>query len=331
MLEVKEIGISHIDPAESGQLVQLESELAHYHELGFRLVEINLSRFPHLIVNGELRRKQLAEFRSVLENFDLRYSLHGISRLNLAYDPRIELCNQIMRCQIEICRAIRATCLVYHSGLQSLEGIHYGYGTRKSLYSEKELNAGVLRERDSLKRHAREAGEAGVLVVVENGIPLLWEYDLIARFGRPRSDLVKHDPALHLRPILRQLEGIDHPNVGLVLDVGHLFIAANEIGFDYLEAIEEASAWVRHLHLSDNFGQLEQGSDQEYVRIVFGESDLHLPPGWGIIPFSDVFTRLPDYKGDLILEIKPFFRDYLDECLQNTRNFLEDLNVRCVQ
>jgi len=52
-----------------------------------------------------------------------------------------------MQSQIEICREIRASCLVYHSGLQSLEAIHYGYGERKSLYSEVELSAGVLRSR----------------------------------------------------------------------------------------------------------------------------------------------------------------------------------------
>jgi sugar phosphate isomerase/epimerase len=279
---------------------------------------------PHvsiLIVICQLRLKQLANFAAVLESFDLRYSLHSISRLNLAYDPRLELCNQIMRSQIEICRAIHATCLVYHSGLQSLEAIYHGYGGRRSLYSDAELSAGALREQEALRMHARMAADADMIIGVENGVPVLWEYELIEKFGQPRSELVKHDPALHLRPILRQLESIDHPNVALALDVGHLLVAAKQLGFDFLAAIE-ASPWVRHLHLSDNFGQLEQGSDQEDVRIMYGESDLHLPPGWGSIPFGDVFARLPNYEGALVLEIKASFRDHLDECLQNTRKFL---------
>jgi len=320
-MDIEDIGISLMEPAGSSQLVQLESELACYQELGFRRVEINPARF-HLIVNGQLRSKQLANFAAVLKNFDLGYSLHSLSRLNLAYDPRLELCNQIMQSQIEICRAIRASCLVYHSGLQSLEAIYYGYGGRKSLYSDAELSAGALREQEALRMHARMAAEADMIIGVENGVPVLWEYELIEKFGRPRSELVKHDPALHFYPILRQLESIDHPNIALALDVGHLFVAANQLGFDFLEAIQEASPWVRHLHLSDNFGQLEQGSDQEDVRIMYGESDLHLPPGWGIIPFSDVFARLPNYEGALVLEIKASFRDHLDECLQNTRKFL---------
>lgn len=320
-MDIQVIGISHMDPAGSGQLLQLESELAHYYQLGFRHVEINPSRF-HLIVHGQLRLKQLANFAAVLENFDLRYSLHSISRLNLAYDPRLELCNRIMRSQIEICRVIHATCLVYHSGLQSLEAIYHGYAGRKSLYSDAELSAGVLREQEALRMHARMAAEAGMIIGVENGVPVWWEYQLVEKHGRPRSELVKHDPALHLGPILRQLEQIDHPNVALALDVGHLFVAASQLGFDFLGSIGEASPWVRHLHVSDNFGQLEQGSDGEDVRIMYGESDLHLPPGWGSIPFSDVFSRLPDYKGGLVLEIKASFRDHLEECLQNTQRFI---------
>ena len=115
---------------------QLERSLAYSHELGFRLVEIDPSPFS-LIVNGELRRPQLENFVAVLENFDLRYSVHGLMRLNLAYDTRRELCRRIMLCQIEICRAMGASRLVYHSGLQALDAVRYG--VRRSLLTKEEL------------------------------------------------------------------------------------------------------------------------------------------------------------------------------------------------
>jgi hypothetical protein len=63
----------------------------------------------------------------------------------------------------------------------------------------------------------------------------------------------------------RLLEAIDHPNVGMAMDVGHLYIAARDMGFDYLEGISQAAPWIRHVHISDNFGNLDQGFDIERV------------------------------------------------------------------
>jgi sugar phosphate isomerase/epimerase len=157
---------------------------------------------------------------------------------------------------------------------------------------------------------------------MENGDPHLWGYTVLDRFVAPREALVKHHPRLRISPIVRQLEAIDHPAVGLTLDVAHLHIAAHEIGFDYLEAVREAAPWVRHLHANDNFGRLDRGVDLEMDRWAFGEADIHLPPGWGCIPYRQVFARLPEYEGDLILEIKPGFYDLLGQALQDTRRML---------
>ncbi|MEZ4836430.1 MAG: hypothetical protein R2873_31300 [Caldilineaceae bacterium] len=68
------------------------------------MIEVNPQPFA-IIMDGEIRPQQLANFVSVLRNFDLRYSIHSYNRLNLAYDPRHDLCKRIMACQIEICRA----------------------------------------------------------------------------------------------------------------------------------------------------------------------------------------------------------------------------------
>jgi sugar phosphate isomerase/epimerase len=64
---------------------------------------------------------------------------------------------------------------------------------------------------------------------------------------------------------------------------------------------------------------LDSGFDSEPDRWPYGEADIHLPPGWGSIPYAEVFARLPDYQGDLILEIKGGFVDYLGESLATMR------------
>ncbi len=324
MIHIRDIGISLNTPDHSSQLGQLEQDLTYFQELGFPLVEIDPSPFC-LIVNSEVRQPQLQDFLDVLENFDLRYSIHGLCRLNLAYDPRHDLCRRIMLCQIEICRVVGAARLVCHSGLQALDAMRYG--VRGSPLTDEELATGARQEIKALQDLAPIAADAGVTICMENGDPHQWEYDCLARFGLPRSEILKHHPRLHVGPIVRQLEAIDHPNVAMTLDVGHLYIAAHDLGFDYLEAICEAGPWVKHIHISDNFGHLDRGFDAEHDRWAYGEADLHLLPGWGSIPYREVLARLPNYEGDLILEIKSGFREYLGEGLETMRVILNDIEI----
>ena len=222
--------------------------------------------------------------------------------------------------QVEFCRRVGAHTLVYHSGLQALGDVERG--ARLSLLTDEELVEGAAREVAAFKGIAPVAADAGVTIGMENGDPHLWEYTVLDKFNRPRAELVKHHPRLRVGPIVRQLEAIDHPNAGMTLDIAHLHLAAREIGFDYLDAVSEAAPWVRHLHVNDNFGILDRGIDSEIDRWAFGEADVHLPPGWGRIPYPGVFARLPDYQGDLILEIKAGFYDHLPEVLADMREQL---------
>lgn len=318
-MHVHHFGLSINSPPGLDRFAQLERALQFARALGYTMVELNPAPYA-LIINGEINRNALADFVAVLRNFDLRYSLHGLLRLNLAYDPRHELCKQIMACQIEICRAAKITMLVYHSGLQALDELRYG--RRSTPLSEDDLKAGAAREVHAFKQLAPLAADAGVTIGMENGDPHLWEYVVLERHGLPRAALTHHHARLRIEPIVQQLEAIDHLSIGLTLDVAHLFIAAHELNFDYLRAVEVAAPWVRHLHINDNFGRLDAGVDQEPDRWAYGEADLHLPPGWGCIPFRDVFARLVSYSGDLILEIKPGFADYFAESLHTLRALL---------
>jgi sugar phosphate isomerase/epimerase len=311
-------GFEGVDP-----LRQLEQALTYGQALGFDMVEIDPTAFS-LIINGELRSPQLADFLAVVRNFDLRYSMHGLMRLNLAYDPRHELCRRIMACQIEIARAMGATRLVYHSGLQALDDARHG--VRRSLLTDEELLEGAKREVDAFIALASFAADAGVVIGMENGDPHEWEYNVLAQYDRPPADLPKHHARLHIGPIVRQLEAIDHPNVALTLDVGHLFIAAHELGSDFLEEVREAAPWVKHIHAHDNFGLLDRGFDAKQERWPFGEADLHMPPGWGAIPLREAWACLQDYDGDVILEIKPGFWGYLDQALVAMKKTLSEIS-----
>ena len=58
-----------------------------------------------------------------------------------------------------------------------------------------------------------------------------------------------------------------------------------------------------------------------------GIGDLHLPIGWGNIPYEDVFRIMAGYDGIYILELQErFFENgysMLNEALQDLRDMLE--------
>lgn len=318
-IQVEAIGLAAGVSAGHKRMQRLAEMLDAIQQSGYELVELSISSLG-LIFDGDVHRQALDDLVAVTRQFDLRYTVHGLNRLNLAYDSRRALSQRIMAAQIEVARAIGADVLVYHSGLQALDAVRHG--VRHTLLSDEELVEGAAHEVVALKALGDVAADAGVVIGMENGDSHLWEHELLARHGQPHAALSKHHARLHIAPIVRQLEAIDHPNVGMTLDIAHLHIAANDMGFDYLDAVSEAAPWVRHLHANDNYGRLDWGFDNEPDRWPYGEADVHLPPGWGLIPYTDVFARLPDYRGKLILEIKSGFADYLGESLLNMRGFL---------
>jgi sugar phosphate isomerase/epimerase len=90
-----------------------------------------------------------------------------------------------------------------------------------------------------------------------------------------------------------------------------------------MEAVAEAAPWVRHLHMNDNFGRLDRGENSGYNRWVFGEADMHMPPGWGQVPYPQVFDPLGDFSGDIILEIDSAFLDYAPDARDQVADWVE--------
>jgi sugar phosphate isomerase/epimerase len=310
------IGIDFCGLGQINQLKQVEQNLGILVDMGYKVVEIGLEQF-NLIINGEIRQAEYQNFKAILNNFDLTYSVHGYIRLNLAYDERIELCRKIMNAQIEFCHGIGAKRLVIHSGLESLTTIRQG--VRNTLLSDEELRQGEINEVVALKASGKIASDADVLICVENSDAHLWEINVIQQGGGKPSDLAKYHARLLLPKITKQLEEVDHPNVAMTLDFGHLFIASKVVGFEYFQAIKQAAPWIRHLHVSDNFGNLDRNVYHEPNRWAFAEADMHMPPGWGCIPLDTAIACLPDFSGYVILEMNEGFRDSFQNALLNTK------------
>jgi len=320
-MDITAISLAVGSGLQDGLLSSLEAALRHITQLGFTGAEITVQAVS-AVVNGRLHKPQVQRVQALLSQFDLYYTVHAPNRLNLAFGEPAEMQFDVLRACIEFCGAIGAPILVYHSGLQALDAARAGL---RSLPTEEELREGYKREVTTLRELAPLAADLGVTIAMENGDPHLWEYQLLKAHGHSPEELPRYHARLHISPILEQLAAIDHPAVGLCLDLGHLHVAAGVLGFDYLEAVSQAAPWVRHLHINDNFGKLDAGFNSEADRLPFGEGDLHLPPGWGIIPYREVFARLPQYRGAVVLEIKPRYVEHLDEALATIQTLITSM------
>jgi sugar phosphate isomerase/epimerase len=86
--------------------------------------------------------------------------------------------------------------------------------------------------------------------------------------------------------------------IGATWDVGHLNIMRKE-GFKEKDIIEESkriAPYVKHIHLTDNFGY----------------SDSHLPPGMGNVPFKEIMKEMEKagFKGKGIVEAGGFVQHF---------------------
>lgn len=82
--------------------------------------------------------------------------------------------------------------------------------------------------------------------------------------------------------------------IGATWDVGHINLGKKHgmTDKDILEDTKAIAPYIKHVHLTDNFGI----------------SDSHLVPGMGNVPFKEIFKELEkvNYKGKEILEIGGF-------------------------
>ncbi len=69
------------------------------------------------------------------------------------------------------------------------------------------------------------------------------------------------------------MKAVDSPRVGITLDVGHVGVYGKG---EYSRWIRMMAPYIRHVHLSDNHGMVDE----------------HLPLGSGIVDFKEVFASL---------------------------------------
>lgn len=263
-MSFKGIGIDAHSPRINGILFRLEDDLKRFEQFGFDYVEIPVHGVDG-IINGSLNDRVIGKLKNTLAKFSFKYSVHAPDPLNLKDINFSKEHYKVLKASLEFASKINSNVLVYHLGTLK----------DKSIFPKKARQ----NEIEVLKEMAVCAQENDIKICVENGDQSIME-------------------------VVEVLEKINEENVVMTLDLGHGYLAANYLGFDFLKEIKIAKPYIQHIHLHDNYGKVDLTDYQSEInRIPYGLGDLHLPPGWGDIPIYEVFKILNDYQGVVIAEV----------------------------
>ena len=224
-----------------------------------------------LILGGGLDPYRLRAVGELLLDAELTYTVHAPLEVNLMDLTSHGLQRDVLDASLRFAEGIGAGLVVCHAGQR--------VGARDARYS---MGDQLSAERSDLREAGDLAAELGVTIAVENYYP-----------EQPILRGAVYDYSVWPSQLAEQVSTVDHPAVGICLDVGHAALAAGFFGFDLVEECAAVASLVRHVHLHDNLQKTNlTGEPQVSEHTVYGLGDLHLPPGRGNIPLEDLFRRI---------------------------------------
>lgn len=289
----RSVGINH-----PGNCSNLSDSLQVGKNAGADFVELLLPDLG-VILGGRLDGTRLAQVSRSLSEIDLPYTVHAPLEADLMDLGRQELQKEILISSVRFAGEIGASTVVCHAGRR--------IASRDVRYRLKDQ---LSTERAALREIGDVAEELGVTIAVENYFP-----DRSVLTGKV------YDYSVWPSDLAEQVAAVDHPAVGVCLDVGHAALAEEFFGFDYIEECAAAAPLVRHIHLHDNLRKTCDSVDPaDYGDPVCGVGDLHLPPGRGSVPLVELFSRV-DFPADpgCCVELSPGLFGEAPEAIRSAR------------
>ncbi len=285
----KGVGVNIADNETVADPDKLERKLAIISELGFDVAEIPVHAME-VIHNGRIEREKLKTYTKLLRRFPLKYSVHAPYDLNLFRTDDRETEQRTLLSVVEICGEIGADVLVYH-GARYVGEEQFMYPQSWRNYSEAEKQSLLREEQEWLRRAGDRAQTLGVRIGIEN--------------LRPYPECPEYGYAVLPHLLAEQVRNIDHPQVGITLDVGHFYMTSRKFQLDMSKQMQAIAPHVIHLHVHDNFGKLSYSSEKDQFQLrTLGRGDLHMPIGTGEVPMDTFAEMLPNFQGYVIHELR---------------------------
>ena len=250
-----------------------------------------------VIVGGRIIDDRLRKLHGICAARPLAYTFHLPLVANLANGQRAARDREVLDAFIEVGAAIGADVLVLHPG--RIPG-GAGPATQRDA---------LARERDGLRHLAERAAAHGLFVSLENPPP---GRDVVAGTIGPHG--------LDPRDVLSQVRQVNHPHLHATFDFSHAWLAAAYLGFDFAASARALAPAVGHLHIQDCCGLPALDAPARFAdEVAYGVHDLHLPVGWGTIPFTDIIPTLAVLPGcRMTIELMERFWPELEATLATT-------------
>ncbi|MBK5570236.1 sugar phosphate isomerase/epimerase family protein [Ensifer sp. SSB1] len=297
---VKGIGISAHRRA--ADLSDFGAELDMIEALGVDSIEIPTFDLD-VVVGGRVRRPQLAALLNACRGRDVLYSVHGPLAINFMDEAwRLPRHFEVLEASLEVAAEIGAEHYVMHSGLalrQQAAGTEAAYERQRHALS----NAGDL------------ARQHGLILCVET---------LFADF---KGDGYASSPSR----LATELAAIAHNNVMATIDFSHSYL---KLDFDgnrdgFVAEIAALAPYAKHLHVHDSFGRQDDiWMYTEGERLAYGHGDLHLPVGWGDMPWQALMAECIFPEGVLFnIELNQRYWYAAQECIEATRGLARSARI----
>jgi sugar phosphate isomerase/epimerase len=294
MAAVRGIGFSS-GVSEDHNFEQLRRNLDEAAALGVEFAELPVFAMD-LIAGGRILPAQVRRLKDAIGGRGVGFTAHGPIAINFMQGPEVIARHlAVAKATVELAAEIGAVHLVLHTGHMSAQ-------------SEAAIEAAYAAQREALAALGAIAAQHSVIIAVEN--------------------VFVSDPATHTAlpsRLAREVEAIGHPSIRGCLDFSHAAIYCAARGADYLNEAGALARVAKHLHLHDSFGDpLQLRTYARSERVAFGLGDLHLPLGWGNLPWADMMARFvfePDVIFNLELPVPYWFA--LKDSVQTMREMAQ--------
>ncbi len=269
----------------------LAPQLDRIERLGVEFVEVPTFAM-NLLCAGRVIESNLREARAMITDRPFMVTVHGPIGINLmSPEPFHNRHRDVLMASIEVAAALEARHYVLHSGTVAEK-------------PEADLRNDYLRQREALFEAGNLAAQYGMTLAVEN----VYTYSRNERTALPSE-------------LAAEIAAVDHPNVKACFDVSHGFINGNFRGADFLNEAMALAPFAKHLHVHDSFGRpVDVLTYSRAERLAFGIGDLHMPIGWGSIPWDLLMERLRFHPGVIFnIELDRAYWSEAEACVQAVR------------
>ena len=283
----------------SGNLDKLPDQLNKFKELSIDSVEIPIYEID-IIVGKKILASELKKLQSIISKYKFDYTVHGELSVNLMDEKYFDDHQEVLKKNIEVSGEIGATHLITHFGYTSINNYE-----NKSKYE------------DLLKKQ-NECYEKLSIIADKNNVTLaiecLFPFDLNSYAPLPSE-------------VATNLNKINHSRIKACLDISHAYINCTYRNAHFINEIKEMAPLSEHVHMHDSFGILQEMPTYIQTEAVsYGLGDIHLPLGWGSIPFNKVFDEINLPKNvNLNFELLPMHHAYFEESINIARKLSQKI------